>query len=76
MNEEHLFSAVSRSPQKQSFQSTLLQALGGQEKTQNSAKKSNVSDPRSRTNSLRTGETSKVIQTVDLECSGMDKDDY
>ena len=74
-NEELKFSAVTRSPQKQ-FKSTLLHALGGNEKLQSSAQKSNVSDPRSRTNSLRTGETSKIIQTIDLECSTIGKEDY
>ena len=76
--EELLFSAVSRTPQKdrrENLQSTLMQALAAQEKTA-SGKKPLASDPRSRTNSLRTGETSKVIKTVDLECSAMEKDDY
>lgn len=76
--EEILYSAVSRQPhadRRENLQTKLMMALGSHEKPA-SDKKSMAADPRSRTNSLRTGEASKVIQTVDLECSTLEKDDY
>jgi hypothetical protein len=59
-------------PVKSTFQSTLVSALAAKEKSSSEKKQQ---DLRSRTNSLRNGETSKIIQNVDLEVSGMDKDD-
>ena len=35
-----------------------------------------MADPRSRTNSLRNGETSKVIQNMNLDAATIDKDQY
>lgn len=53
----------------------MFSALAPEDK-QESQTNSQVSDPRSRTNSLRNGETNKVIKNVDLECLPMEKEDF
>jgi virulence-associated protein VapD len=61
---------------KSELHAKLFSALGGDDKPVEQSGLLSGLDLRSRTNSLRNGETSKVIQNVDLECPCMDKEDY
>jgi len=62
----------------QELKQTIWAALGGSSQLPELASQptSLIEDPRSRTNSLRNGETSKVITQIDLECPSIDKEKF
>ena len=79
-NEEMQFSAVVRGEQKSpgqaqneqpllEFKKTLMDKLGG-----SNSKKQALEEQRSRVNSLRNGETSKVIQTHNIDVPIINKE--